>query len=219
MSPLSLRPRRGLFFSFEGIDGSGKSTQARLLANALSEAGLSVLSVREPGGTVLGEQIRTLLLNPEAAISPRAEALLFAAARAQLVEDVIEPALLAGQHVIADRFVDSTTAYQGAGRQLGNGLNALSHFATSGRMPDRTYIVSVTLEEAIRRRASRAADRMEQTDHAFQTRILQEYEAIAEREPMRVLAVDGSCLTELIHQRVLADASELIRNSQSTRNS
>ena len=162
---------------------------------------------------MLGEQIRALLLDPATSVSPHAEALLFAAARAQLVQDVIEPALEAGQHVIADRYVDSTTAYQGAGRQLGRALSTVSKFATSGLMPDRTYLVSVSLEDGLRRRSSRPPDRMEQTDDAFQRRVLDEYQAIATREPRRVRVVDGSVSVEELHRCILEDASELAREN------
>lgn len=201
---------RGLFFSFEGIDGSGKSTQARLLGNALRDAGETVVAVREPGGTPLGEAVRGLLLDPETLITPRAEALLFAAARAQLVQTVIEPALLAGHHVIADRYVDSTSAYQGAGRRLGESVHPVIVFATSGRMPDRTYLITLSPEEALRRRSTRHSDRMELQPDDFLNRIAESYDQLALDYPERVLAVRGDQAPETISQIVEQDAYTLI---------
>ncbi|HEX9950230.1 MAG TPA: dTMP kinase [Rubricoccaceae bacterium] len=210
MSSRTTPARRGLFFSFEGIDGSGKSTQARLLAAALSEAGHQVVMVREPGGTALGEQIRALLLDPASDITPRAEALLFAAARAQLVEGVIEPALSAGHHVVADRYVDSTTAYQGAGRGLGASLDAVSAFATEGRMPDRTYLVTVSLQISSARRARRDADRMENPSDAFRQRVAEAYQTTASQFPDRMLVVEGTGPEADVHRQILDDAVEII---------
>ena len=210
---MSSRPapaRRGLFFSFEGIDGSGKSTQARRLAAALVEAGHHVVTVREPGGTALGEQIRALLLNPASSITSRAEALLFAAARAQLAESAIEPALRAGHHVVADRYVDSTTAYQGAGRGLGAAIDTVSAFATAGLMPDRTYLVAVPVHVSSTRRAQREADRMEQPSDAFRERVADAYEATASQFPSRVLRVDGTGSEADVHRQILGDAVQMI---------
>lgn len=201
---------RGLFFSFEGIDGSGKSTQAKRLAEALSASGQTVVTVREPGGTPLGEEIRSVLLNPDASITPRAEALLFAAARAQLVETVVEPALASGYHVIADRYVDSTTAYQGSGRHLGESVEAVSAFATFGRLPDRTYLVVLSPEEALFRRSSREADRMELPPEEFRVRIAEAYSRLATQSSVRILTVDGTETSERISEIIERDARLLI---------
>ena len=201
---------RGLFFSFEGIDGSGKSTQARLLADALRASGETVVTVREPGGTALGETIRTILLDPEASITPRAEALLFAAARAQLVETVIEPALRAGHHVIADRYIDSTTAYQGAGRGLGSSVEPVTAFATSGRLPDRTYLVSLPPDEAFRRRSSRQSDRMELPPDEFRARIVSAYAHLATEYTDRVLTINGTGAPDAIGLTIEQDARALL---------
>lgn len=201
---------RSLFFSFEGIDGSGKSTQARLLADALQAAGHEVLSVREPGGTRLGESIRALLLSPDAEITPRAELLLFAAARAQLVESVIEPALASGIHVIADRYTDSTEAYQGAGRRLNQSLpvpvHVLNTLATMGRRPDRTYMISVTPKESLRRLSRRMKDRMEAADSAFRERVSTAYADLATRHSDRILALDGTESPAVLHRTIRQDA-------------
>ena len=202
--------RRGLFFSFEGVDGAGKSTQARLLADTLRASGETVVTVREPGGTPLGEAVRSILLDPEASITPRAEALLFAAARAQLVETVIEPALLAGHHVVADRYVDSTTAYQGAGRNLGESVEAVTAFATSRRMPDRTYLVALPPDEAVGRRSSRQADRMELPSDDFRARIAAAYLRLAAAHPQRIVTVDGAGTPAFVGKAIERDARALI---------
>ena len=204
-----------MFFSFEGIDGSGKSTQALLLGDALERMGGRVVRVREPGGTVIGEQVRMLLLDPTSRIADRAEALLFAAARAQLVEEVIEPALQSGAIVVADRYVDSTSAYQGGGRHLGESVDDVSAFATNGRMPDRTYIVALSLEAAATRRSARAADRMEQPTDAFRQRIAASYERLAAAYPTRILEVDGRLTADALHEIILQDAQRLIEDMAS----
>ncbi len=199
-----------MFFSFEGIDGSGKSTQARRLADAVRRLGREVVEVREPGGTDLGERIRALLLDPEAAVHPHAELLLFSAARAQLVADVIEPALERGATVIADRFYDSSTAYQGGGRQLAapQWMTRLHRFATAGRSPDRTYLIDVPLAVAASRRAGRDADRMESGGTAFYTRVRDAYLALSTEARIQVL--DGTESADDIHQAIWSDAKSLL---------
>jgi dTMP kinase len=196
-----------VFISFEGIDGSGKSTQARLLANALRQQGQEVVEVREPGGTELGESIRRLLLNPETHISPRAELLLFSAARAELVETVIRPALDASTVVIADRYTDSSTAYQGAGRGLQSASWFEEHhrFVTAELFPYRTYLIDVSLETAASRRNRRRPDRMETGDADFYHRIIEGYHELMRRHPERVRRVDGSLPPSEIHRQILAD--------------
>jgi dTMP kinase len=204
-----------MFFSFEGIDGSGKSTQARLLADALRARGFEVVEVREPGGTVLGEQIRRLLLDPDSQISARAELLLFSAARAQLVETVVRPALNRGAVVIADRFFDSSTAYQGSGRGLAEAdwMMTLHRFATAGHSPSRTYLVDVPPEEAARRRSGRPGDRMEQNDLDFYARVRASYRSLSRSEADRILLLDGTLPQETLGRRVLDDALALIQTT------
>jgi len=208
MRPADSPTVRGLFFSFEGIDGSGKSTQARMLAVALEAAGERVVAVREPGGTTLGEKVRAVLLDPTSEIVPRAELLLFAAARAQLVDTVITPSLLSGNHVIADRYVDSTTAYQGAGRGLGTGeaLDGIQVFATDRRMPDRTYLISLPIAIAARRLSLRAVDRMEQPDDDFRERVSDAYDRLSTENLDRVVVLDGLAPARDLHQVILDDA-------------
>lgn len=195
-----------MFISFEGIDGSGKSTQAVRLAERLRAAGRRVVSVREPGGTPLGEQIRGLLLDPSGDVTPRAELLLFSAARAQLVERVIAPALAVGEVVIADRFSDSTTAYQGFGREVlaPDDMDAFHSLVTGGLAPDLTLIVDVTLETARRRRAAVSADRMEAADDMFYARVREGYHAVARRHPERVVVIDGETDESRLSQTIYA---------------
>ena len=199
-----------MFFSFEGIDGSGKSTQAGRLAEAVRGLGREVVEVREPGGTDLGERVRSFLLDPGATIHPHAELLLFSAARAQLVAQVVGPALERGAVVIADRFCDSSTAYQGGGRGLADPqwMTQLHRFATAGRFPNRTYLIDVPLAVAASRRADRAADRMEGGDEAFYARVRDAYLALA-TEP-RVVVLDGTAPADATHQAIWADAQSLM---------
>lgn len=194
------------FITVEGIDGCGKSTQARLLAAALEHAGRAVLRLREPGGTEISEKIRALLLDPtNAAMSETCELLLFEAARAQLVEEVIRPALDSGQVVVCDRFFDSTTAYQafadGLDYAMVCGANAL---AVRGCAPRLTLVYDVSVGEALARRAARAGqDRMELKGDAFQESVAAGFRAIAAQEPGRVKLVDASAgVTEVFAQTV-----------------
>ena len=204
-----------MFFSFEGIDGSGKSTQARLLADVLRQRGLEVVGVREPGGTDLGERVRDLLLNPEAEISPRAELLMFSAARAQLVDAVIRPALDRGALVIADRFYDSSTAYQGAGRELTHmaWMSSLHAFATAGLSPLRTYLIDVSPSVSMSRRSERDADRMEQGDEAFYSRVRSAYLSLRHTEADRLLVLDGTRSVSDLHAQIVSDATALIQRT------
>ena len=198
-----------MFFSFEGIDGSGKTTQARLLADALRQRGQHVVEVREPGGTDLGERVRALVLDPDRRVDARAELLLFSAARAQLVADVVEPALASGAVVVADRFYDSSTAYQGGGRGLADPewMGSLHTFATAGRSPDRTYFIDVPLATAAARRTRRSPDRMEQGDGAFYERVRASYLETARQD--RVLTLDGTLSVPRLHTLIEADATSL----------
>ena len=202
-----------MFLSFEGLDGSGKSTQIRLLAGRLRTYGCAVRVVREPGGTVLSEAIRTLLLDPALAIEPTAELLLFSAARAQLVQTAIRPALAAGEIVIADRFYDSTTAYQGGGRGVaGVGwLRDFHPFVTGGLAPRRTYLLDVPAEVAADRRDARAGteDRMEASGAAFFARVREAYLTLAASEPDRFCVLDGTRLPEALHDEIVADLAAL----------
>ena len=192
---LHLFRRQLVFISFEGIDGSGKSTQVARLAAALRAAGRTVVLVREPGGTALSESIRALLLDPAAEIHATAELFLFTAARAQLVHAVLQPALDAGSVVIADRYADSTLAYQGAGRGVCgvDALRTIQACATSGLQPDVTFLLDLPPEAAAARRGDRGGtqDRMESASSAFYARVRDAYLDLARAEPARVHTLDA----------------------------
>jgi dTMP kinase len=179
-----------MFVTFEGIDGSGKSTQAELLAGWLREQGRTVLATREPGGTPVGEAVRNLVLHGDD-VSPWAEAALFAAARAEHAESAIRPALERGEDVVCDRYLDSSVAYQGIARGLGEeSVRELNLTVTRRLLPERTFLVLVAPEEA-RRRGSDLRDRIEQEDDEFMHRVDRAYRALAEHEPGRIVALDG----------------------------
>jgi dTMP kinase len=204
-----------LLITFEGIDGSGKSTQAQRLNERLQAEGHDTLLVREPGGTPLSERVRSLLLAPDLNVRPTAELLLFSAARAQLVADRIRPALEAGRIVICDRFYDSTTAYQGAGREVADPewLQDFHRRVTDGLTPDRTYLVEVDPETAAQRRADGEADgddRMEAAGDDFYNRVSRAYEGLAKAHPDRFMRLDGHQSIEALHASVWADVEELM---------
>ena len=195
----------GTFISLEGVDGSGKSTQASMLAEALRGRGHEVIHVREPGGTPLGEDVRDIVLGP-GAMSPWAEAFLFAAARAQLVADVIEPAIAAGTWVVADRFIDSSLAYQGAARGLGiTEVATINAHGIGGSMPDLTIILDLPPGAAVDRRAGRGSvDRIEGEGEALQESVAEGYREVARTYPDRVHLVSAAGTLEDVHARVMA---------------
>jgi dTMP kinase len=180
-----------MFVTFEGLDGSGKTTQVDLLRQLLEEEGRTVVTTREPGGTPLGEQVREILLHDDHEIVPWAEAALFAAARSQLVEEVIAPALESGYDVISDRYIDSSLAYQGIARGVGvDRVLELNLQATRGLLPDRTIMLLVDIEQA-RGRTGDVRDRIERDD-AFIARVDRAYRELAELFPRRILTADGT---------------------------
>ena len=202
---------RGLFITFEGGEGSGKSTQILGLAKRLEAAGISVRTLREPGGTAVGEVVRTLLLDPEhVGLTPAAELMLYEASRAQLVAEVIEPALAAGEVVLCDRFYDSTTAYQGFGRGLDLArIGQLNAAATDGLVPDRTLVLDVDPAIGIKRATRAGADRLEAEGSAFHERVRAGFAAIAAEEPGRVRIVDASGDRDAVSALVGAALSDL----------
>jgi len=178
-----------VLITVEGLDGAGKSTLVAGLAAALSDA----VVLREPGGVELSERIRALVHDPALAVDPRAEALLFAAARAQLVSERLRPLLDAGRTVLLDRFVDSSLAYQGAGRKLGvEAIRALNDFATGGVRPDRTLLLRIEPRAALARIAGREADRIERGGEAFFAAIARAYDELAAAEPRRFAVLDAT---------------------------
>ena len=199
----------GLFVSFEGIDRAGKTTQAGLLADALGDL---AVRVREPGGTPVGERIRALLKDPSSDLGDRAEALLFATARAEVVDRVIAPALADGRVVVCDRFLDSSLAYQGAGRGLGvEAVGAVGRFATAGLEPDLTFLLALPPDAAAGR--SGVSDRFEDEGVALQRRVLEAYERLAAAEPARWRRVDAERTAEVVHAEVMSIVEEAIASA------
>jgi len=189
----------GLFVTFEGIDRSGKTTQARMLCEAL---GKDAHAVREPGGTAVGERVRELVKDPSVEVGPEAEALLFAAARAELVARVIAPALADGRVVVSDRYLDSSLAYQGAARGLGvEKVARINSFATAGLVPDLTFLLALDPRAA----ADRAGelDRFEAEGTALQASVLEAYEALAADDSGRWRRIDADRPVEEVHAEVL----------------
>jgi dTMP kinase len=188
-----------LFISLEGVDGSGKSTQARLLVEALGE---DTVPIREPGGTEAAERIRELLADPAVELDRLAELLLFLAARADLTERVIRPALEAGRHIVADRFSDSSVAYQGAARGLGVGeVITLCDQATDGLWPDLTLLLRIDPETSLGRAAG--DDRFEREGLGLQQAVAQAYDEIAQIAADRVTVIDAGGTVEEVHERVM----------------
>ena len=191
------------FIAFEGADGAGKTTQARLLAAHLRALGHEVVEVREPGGTQTGEHVRTLLLDGEAPLGGRTEALLFAAARAQLVEDVIGPALARGATVIADRYVGSSLVYQGVVRGVGvEAVRQINEVGTGGLLPDATVLLTVTAEQAAARRGPGGADRIEREPIEFHRSVIAAYDDVLAANNGRLVRVDGTGDSDDVAARV-----------------
>lgn len=198
---------RGLFITLEGADGCGKSTQAAILADRIAATGREVVRLREPGGTAVSEKIRALVLNPEnSEMASECELLLFEASRAQLVRQVIEPALARGAVVVCDRFYDSTFAYQAAGRSLAEQtIRAANALGSCGVDPDRTLVLDMDTDAALARATRDGADRMEAEGVAFQRRVREGYLRLVAEEPRRVRRIDATGTVEEVAGR-LADA-------------
>lgn len=201
----------GKFITLEGPEGSGKSTQAKMMIRRLAELGIEAMYTREPGGTALGEEIRNILQHDQAGEAPceRAELLLFEASRNQLVEKVIRPALEKGTWVICDRFMDSTTAYQGYGRGLPvDEVKSIHHFTINGMEPDLTLLLDLEVETGFERIAQRflelgeSADRFEQEERSFHERVRQGYLKLSQEEPNRFRIVDASQTPEVVSSAI-----------------
>lgn len=201
---------RGCFITLEGIDGCGKSTQAALLAEDLRRAGADPVMLREPGGTAISEKIRAILLDPSnAGMADECELLLYEASRAQLVRELIEPALTRGATVVCDRFLDSTFAYQHGGRGLPEELvDRCNELGSCGLVPDLTVVFDLPPARALARATTGGADRLEAEGLAFQQRIRDAYLLLARREPDRVRLVDADGSVGEVHQRLLSVVRE-----------
>ncbi len=203
---------RGLFITFEGIDGCGKSTQLELVKAKLTELGKEFIVVREPGGTVVGEKIRGILLDKKNdSMVPLAELLLYEAARAQITEEVIKPSLEKGITVICDRFYDSTTAYQGYARALGTELtDMLNETATAGLKPDITFLLDLDPMTALKRRMGRGEeDRLEALGTSFQNKVREGYLSAAAKDP-RIRKIDADRTPEEIFEEIMRWLSEIL---------
>ena len=203
--------KRGLFITFEGPDGSGKTTQIHLLKEWLEAKGYQCVLSREPGGTIISEKIREIILDKEhKEMDSRAEALLYAAARAQHVAQVIEPALAAGTMVICDRFTDSSMAYQAYGRGLGDGVRVINEFATNGVGPDVTFLMRLAPSEGKNRIQGREYDRMELEKLDFHERVYEGYKLLEKDNPDRIIGIDASGTIEAIHEVIVTRMEELL---------
>jgi dTMP kinase len=204
---------RGTLITIEGIDGAGKSTLAAGLVDALAQRGVPATLLREPGGVRTAERIRELVHDPEATIGARAEALLYAAARAQLVEEALEPLLADGRVILLDRFVDSSLAYQGAGRDLGvDAIAAVNAFGTGGLVPDRTLLLRIDPAAGRARSAKRGAapDRLERQPDAFFARVAAAYDALARSDGDRIRVIDADRPPAAVLGDALAAIEDLV---------
>jgi dTMP kinase len=201
---------RGSLITIEGLDGAGKSTLARSLAEQIAARGQAVELLREPGGVDVSERIRALVKDPAVSVSARAEALLYAAARAQLVEQKLQPLLREGTIVLLDRYVDSSLAYQGAGRELGiDAVAAINSFATRGLTPDRTLLLVLPIAVGRARRGDREPDRLEREGQPFFARIDAGYRTLARSAPERVRVLDASLSAAELAAAALAEIADL----------
>ncbi|MDE3148567.1 MAG: dTMP kinase [Acidobacteriota bacterium] len=219
---------RGLFITFEGLDGSGKTTQIKRLAAWLERRGLSVAVTRQPGGTALGDRIREILLDANSApLAPMTEMALMFADRAQAIAEVIEPALAAGKIVLCDRFTDSTEAYQGGGRELGSAVVLEMHrLVCGGLQPDLTLLLLPSLESSLLRarrrnvhaeaKTGKNEGRFEAEQDAFYRRVWEKYREIAAREPERVVCIEGNLGIDEVHEQIVEAVAERLVTSAPT---
>ena len=205
-----------LFISFEGIDGCGKSTQVKILLERLDQEGIDSILVREPGGTHISEEIREVLLtNRDDTMADRTETLLMTASRAQLTHDIIIPSQEKGKFVIADRFADSTLAYQGGGRGLNlDWLIKLNEFATFGVRPDLTFFIDVTAVVGARRRSTVHPDRLENVGHDFQEKVRNQYLKLVKLFPDRFITLDGMESPDVIHNRIWSEINKRMNKNE-----
>jgi len=202
-----------MFITFEGPDGSGKTTQARMLVEYLQARGYPVIYTREPGGTEISEQIREVILSTRnLAMQNETEVLLFSAARAQIVAELIRPALAAGKIVVCDRYADSTLAYQGYGLGLDlEALRAITKFATRGLVPDLTFYIDVPVQVGLERRHQGETNRLDQKDVEYHARVREGYLELAKAEPARFVVIDGKESIEEVQDKIRARMSEELK--------
>lgn len=202
-----------MFITFEGPDGSGKTTQARMLVEYLQARGLPVIYTREPGGTEISEQIRKVILSTHnLAMQNETEVLLFSAARAQIVAELIRPALAAGKIVVCDRYSDSTLAYQGYGLGLDlEALRAITQFATRGLVPDLTFYIDVPVQVGLERRHQGETNRLDQKNVEYHTRVRNGYLELAQAEPERFVVIDGTQPIDQVQTEIRARMSEELK--------
>lgn len=217
MSIESSAPTRGLFIVFEGGDGAGKTTQVAMAQQWLESRGATVRTTREPGGTQISEELRSLVLeHGHGEIDARTEALIYSAARAAHVQQVIRPSLEAGTHIICDRFVDSSLAYQGMGRELGfAAVASINDFATGGLKPDVTIILDISAEHGRARRIAASggvedSDRLEAEPDDFHERIRNAFLELAAQDPQRYLVLDATASVEQLHQSIVENLAGLL---------
>lgn len=201
--------KNGLFITFEGADGCGKTTQMSMLADYLKAKGYDVVLTREPGAKGLGEKVREILLNYDGVVSDRCESFLFLADRAQNIDVIVEPAVKQGKIVLCDRHIDSTVAYQGYGRGLDiERINMLNSLATNGKKPDLTFVFDIDVETSMKR-VGKEKDRMESAGIEFHNRVRHGYLELAQKEPERIKVIDASKSIEEIHKKVVKIISEI----------
>ena len=204
--------KKGLFISIEGPDGSGKSTQIENIKEFFRHRGLDIVFTREPGGTPVGEKIRGVILDRQyAEMCPMTEAMLYAAARAQHVRDVIRPALQAGKIVVCDRFVDSSIAYQGYGRGLGEAVKIINDFAVDGCLPDVTFLMKMDPRVGRRRIKAEQQDRLEMEKDDFHIRTFEGYLALEKRYPERIVGIDAGRGIEDIKEDIYRKLEEVLQ--------
>lgn len=200
---------QGLFITFEGPDGCGKTTQMKLLAEYFEKKGKEVVLTREPGGKGLGEKVREILLNYDGEVSDRCESFLFLADRAQNIDIIVKPAVKEGKIVLCDRHIDSTVAYQGYGRGLNiDRINMLNNLATNGKKPDLTFVFDVDVETSMKR-VGKEKDRMESAGIDFHNRVRKGYLELAKQEPKRIKVLDATKSIEEIHKDVINILAEV----------
>lgn len=202
---------KSIFVSIEGTDGVGKSTQIENIEKYFEEKGIPYVITREPGGTEIGEKIRDIILdNNNSEMSDMTEALLYAASRAQHVKEIIKPAIDAGKAVICDRFVDSSLAYQGYGRMLGEPVTVINEFAVDGYMPDLTFVICLNPEIGIGRIDSNFKDRLESETMSFHQKVFQGYLELEKKYPQRIVAIDGSDTVDEIKTEIYLHLDRLL---------